>query len=481
MPRSKKPAKPKATPEGLKDAAMMASLSDSFQNLLNRTGAGSPSMMEATRYPITRLTKDYNLMNSMYRNSWIARRIVSLVPRDMLKNWIKWDSDITPEQIDQLQAAIRMTQLKKQLYRGLCFGRLYGGAGGVMLIEGQDDLSQPLDLDAIMPGDFKGLLVMDRWSGCTPNAVLIDDISSPEYGLPESYEFTFNAPTETVNVHHSRIIRFNGLDLPVWETQAEQYWGSSIIENVYEEIRKRDNTSANIAGLIFLSNLRVFKIADFGELLATAPRSVQSDFYNTIQAQNTMMNNFGVQVMGNEDEFQQFQLNNFNGLNDIYESFMLDVAGACEIPVTRLFGRSPAGFNSGENDMRLYYEMIESCQEDQLRPALEKLMPVLAMSALGEVPDDLDFVFNPIETPSDKDIGETVRWKTDSIYNAHDRGLLTDQLAMKELKQLSEGTGIFSNISPEDINKASNEIVKPELLSPFEDGDPADGETEELP
>jgi phage-related protein (TIGR01555 family) len=480
MTRSKK-AKPKATPELMKNAAMGASLTDSFQNLLNRTGAGSPSMMEATRYPITRLTKDYNLMNSLYRNSWIARRIVSLVPRDMLKNWIKWDSDITPEQIDQLQADIRTTQLKKQLYRGLCFGRLYGGAGGLMLIDGQDDLSQPLDLESIMPGDFKGLLVMDRWSGCVPNAQLIDDISSPEYGLPESYQFTIQAPNETVNVHHSRMIRFNGLDLPIWETQAEQYWGSSIIENIYEELRKRDNTSANIAGLIFMANLRILKIADLGEMLASAPTSVQSDFYNTIQAQNTLMNNFGVQVMGSEDDFQQFQLNNFNGLNDIYESFMLDVAGACEIPVTRLFGRSPAGFNSGENDMRSYYEMIESNQEDQLRPVIEKIMPVLAMSTFGQMPDDLDFAFNPIETPSDKDIGETVRWKTDSIYNAHDRGLLTDQLAMKELKQLSEGTGIFSNISPEDINNASNEIVKPELLSPFESGDNEGGEVEELP
>lgn len=52
---------------------------------------------------------------------------------------------------------------------------------------------------------------------------------------------------------------------------------------------------------------------------------------------------------------------------------------------------------------------------------------------------------------------------------------------MKELKQLSEGTGIFSNISPEDINNASNEIVKPELLSPFESGDNEGGEVEELP
>ena len=54
----------------------------------------------------------------------------------------------------------------------------------------------------------------------------------------------------------------------------------------------------------------------------------------------------------------------FTGLSDIYESFMMDMAGAAEIPATKLFGRSPQGFNStGESDLRNYYDMIASLQE----------------------------------------------------------------------------------------------------------------------
>lgn len=52
-------------------------------------------------------------------------------------------------------------------------------------------------------------------------------------------------------VHHSRLLRFTGDDLPYWESQAEQQWGASVIESIFDELKKRDNVSWNIAQLIF--------------------------------------------------------------------------------------------------------------------------------------------------------------------------------------------------------------------------------------
>lgn len=136
--------------------------SDSFQNSLARTGYGTPSLLQATTYPLTRLTKEYNLMNSLYRNSWIVKRIIDVIPKDMLKNWIKYTSDIDPEKIDLLHKMERKTRLRRSLGEGLRWGRLYGGAVGLMIIEGQEDqLEEPVDIDSIMPDDFKGLLIAD--------------------------------------------------------------------------------------------------------------------------------------------------------------------------------------------------------------------------------------------------------------------------------------------------------------------------------
>ena len=76
---------------------------------------------------------------------------------------------------------------------------------------------------------------------------------------------------------------------------------------------------------------------------------------------------------------------------------MLDMAGAAEIPAVKLFGRSPAGLNAtGVSDLKNYYEFISALQERHLRPALEKLLPVMALSAWGVLPESLDFTFNPI-------------------------------------------------------------------------------------
>jgi len=386
---------------------------DSFQNLAARTGYGTPSLMEFTNYPITRLTKNYNLMNSLYRNSWIVRRIIDTIPKDSVKNWIKYETDLTPEQMNLLDKAERQLKLKASLLKGLTWGRLYGGAAGLMMIEGQEDiLEEPLDIDSIMPGDFKGLIIMDRWSGVYPQIELVDDINDPEFGLPKFYLFQDNAKGTNYKVHHSRIIRFIGMDLPEWEKYAETYWGMSVVENVYDEIRKRDNASANIAGLLFLANLRVLKIEDLGQLLTATDKKGQQDFYNVIQSMNYLQSNFGMYVMSKEDDFDQFSIANFTGINEIYQSFMLDVSGAANIPVTKLFGRSPAGMNAtGESDLRNYYDHVEQEQEAHLRPAFEKLLPVLCQSSLGFIPDDMEVIFNPIETPSEKDQADVQGFK----------------------------------------------------------------------
>ncbi|MFP3681974.1 DUF1073 domain-containing protein, partial [Pseudomonas sp. SIMBA_041] len=65
---------------------------------------------------------------------------------------------------------------------------------------------------------------------------------------------------------------------------------------------------------------------------------------------------------------------------------MLDISGASEIPVTRLFGRSPAGMNAtGESDLQNYYEVVQQQQESTLGPILDKLLPIICMSEFGAI------------------------------------------------------------------------------------------------
>lgn len=440
---------------------------DAFQNQMARLGFGQPNLNEGADYPLTRMSQNYNLFTSLYRSSWIVRKIVDVFPSDMVKNWIKFNSSLDPEKISKINSVIRKTKTKEKIKEGLRWARLYGGAAGLILIDGDEDLSEPLDYDTIMLDDYKGLLIFDRWNGIYPDIELEDDISDEEYGYPKYYSISLSEANsnlmlsynkqDLVKVHHSRIVRFNGRDLPLWERQAEMFWGESEIEIVFEELKKRDNTSANIASLIFLANIRVLKMNDLGQLLGASTQKAQENLYKVLQAQNQLMSNMGIYVMDKDDDFGSEQYS-FGGLNDIYESFMLDIAGACEMPVTKLFGREPVGFNStGESDLTQYYDTLEEKQETYLQPIIDKLLPIIFMSTLGAIPEDLDWEFNPCMNVNSKDLADLAQSMASPIFEAFNAGLITKEIALKELKQQNEKTGMWSNITDEDIKNAKNE------------------------
>ena len=435
---------------------------DAFSNVLARLGAGTPNLLEGTEYSLQRMSRDFNTLNALYRESWIVRRIIDVIPADMLKNWITITSGLDPDVEKRLSLTLRRTQLIDKLKRGMQWGRLYGGALGVMLVKHQGyDLSQPLQLDWIMPGDFAGLLIFDRWNGVNPSSELIEDISDPDYGFPKYYTVTDPAGGGSVKIHHSRVVRFTGNTLPFWEEIAEMQWGASVVESIFDELRKRDNVSWNIAQLTFMANIRVLKMQDLGQLLAATDNESQAELLRTLEAQNMLLNNMGMQVMDAADGLETHQYT-FGGLADCYQQFIMDISGAAEIPVTRLFGRSPSGLNAtGESDLQNYYDMIAEKQESYLRPILNKVLPPFIISTLGSLPDDFDFEFDPVAEPSDKERADLAKCGTDNVVAAYNAGLISQRTALKELKQQSERTGVWTNITDEDIERASDSVEPP--------------------
>ena len=432
---------------------------DAFSNVLARLGAGTPNLLEGTEYSLQRMSRDFNTLNALYRESWIVRRIIDVIPADMLKNWITITSGLDPDVEKRLSLTLRRTQLIDKLKRGMQWGRLYGGALGVMLVKHQGyDLSQPLQLDWIMPGDFAGLLIFDRWNGVNPSSELIEDISDPDYGFPKYYTVTDPAGGGSVKIHHSRVVRFTGNTLPFWEEIAEMQWGASVVESIFDELRKRDNVSWNIAQLTFMANIRVLKMQDLGQLLAATDNESQAELLRTLEAQNMLLNNMGMQVMDAADGLETHQYT-FGGLADCYQQFIMDISGAAEIPVTRLFGRSPSGLNAtGESDLQNYYDMIAEKQESYLRPILNKVLPPFIISTLGSLPDDFDFEFDPVAEPTDKERADLAKCGTDNVVAAYNAGLISQRTALKELKQQSERTGVWTNITDEDIERASDTV-----------------------
>jgi hypothetical protein len=84
----------------------------------------------------------------------------------------------------------------------------------------------------------------------------------------------------------------------------------------------------------------------------------------------------------------------------------------------------------------------------------------------GAVPDDLDFDFNPVSEPSDKERMELAKTGTDNVVAALNAGMISKRTGLQELKQQSERTGVWTNITDEDIEKAPDEIEDPGEMMP---------------
>lgn len=442
----------KTRPAGDQPNTETVSVQDAFSNPLFRLGWGSQSPLEATEYPLTRMTDNYALLNSLYRDNWVVQNVVGLMVDDMLREWYKLKGSYTPETLDALSKVERDTRLRERINEGLRWGRLYGGAAGLIMIDGQDDLSKPLDTDMIYPGSFKGLYILDRWQGITPNMELVFEGGDP---VPESYSITDARGRTVVNVHHSRVVRFTGRDLPFLERVAEMYWGESEVEALYKDVVAHDNVSANMAALTFQANINTMEVKGLEQLFSIGSSQAQRRFWNVMQAQSVLRSNFGTQLVEEGNKITNTQYT-FTGLQEVYESMCLNLCGASHYPMTKLFGRSPAGMNAtGESDLKNYYDYVDSQREAKVRPVLQKLLPVLAMSAWGTVPDDLEVTFPPLWTPTATETAEIALKKAQAIRDTFQAGLFRADTAMKELKKLEEETGMFGSISDEEVNTAA--------------------------
>ena len=444
MRKTKNPPRTGQRPGG---AGRSAFASDGYSNAAAFLGEQSPLLASGT-FLRSGLTSDPELLTVMYRESWLAKRIIDMPSEDMTRAWYRLSSSLDEEAVHALRRLEARHSVKQEMTNALRWARLYGGSLALMVIRGEEDcLDRPLDPDLLLPGCFQGLLVLDRAQGIQPSAELVSDLDDPDFGLPERYTMDLDINGgRSVALHHSRVLRFVGRELPRMETVRENFWGASEMEHIQEELLRRSAASANIAQLIFQANVTTLKMADYGDLLGYGTEEQRRSVEYAMGIENRFRTSFGIQLLSRDDSFENHAYS-FAGLSEIYEQFMMDMAGAAEIPATRLFGRSPQGMNAtGESDLRNYYDMIASLQERQLRPALEKLLPVMAVSCWGYVPEDLEIVFEPVMTSSPAERAELVQKLSSDVIEAFKAGLLTREQALAELKSRGEELGVYSKM-----------------------------------
>lgn len=362
---------------------------DSLSNVI--TGMGTNRDRRSyNRFTITQLN-DYLEMEAAYFDNWIAGAVVDHPVEDATREW----RTFTGKEVEKIREAEKKYQLQKITQEAFTWAGVYGGAG-VLLITDQE-LGDELELNKIKQGSLKRLVHLDR-TMISPSSYNNSDPTAENYMRAETYRI--NGGTQ--NVHHSHFIIAPGEPLPPRLRLLNNGWDDSVLRRCMEDLKDSVAAKSGVASLILEANIDVISRDNLAVDLSSGDmdQGIMNRFLNF----GMLKSMFRLALMDTSEQFDRKPIS-FGGLGEILSVLMEWTAGAAKQPMTRLFGVQSKGLgDSGEGDAKNYYNRIRGDQEMKYRKFLNQIDEVLIRSTLGEMPDDLDYEFNPLEIPSESEV-----------------------------------------------------------------------------
>lgn len=364
---------------------------DGLANVL--TGRGTTADRSSFNFWARRFTTPEQV-ESAYLSSWLHRKIVDIPAQDMVRAGRDWDAE--DDQIAAIEKEEKRLGYWAKLYEALTLGRLGGGA---ILIGLGDDPSKPMPT-TIRPQQIQYLTVLSRWQ-LTIGDMELDPVL-PTFGQPRYFRLSGSA--RQIDIHPSRVVCFKGLPIPAIRTATweDRFWGMSVVEAVDEAVQQATTACAGFASLIDEAKIDVFRFNGTVEQLSLP--GGEEKLLKRVELTNTGKSVHRAVILDKEDEWEQRQLS-LAGVRDVIITYDARVAGAADIPATRLFGKAPDGMNAtGEGDLANYFQSIGAKQDMQLRPAMQQLDAVVLPSA--GVKPDLPWTFSTLMVLTEQQAAE---------------------------------------------------------------------------
>lgn len=420
---------------------------DALQNFVANFGTGSDRRTH-TQY-VEQYMLDDRTLEAMYIENWLAGKIIDIIPDDMTREWREFDSSQAPpakiEEFVQLETDLDICGKFNEAAK---WGRLYGGAAIIIgLDEGQGGSPDtPLDIERLGKDCLTHLTVIEcERLQAMPDYTQLDP-TKPGFGEPEFYTLP---NTSTFRIHRSRVLPFYGIKLPYYARQRlhHAYWGAPVMRRVFEAIVNADMTVAGGASLVSEASVDVVKYKGLTNFLMQpgGEDKIQTRFAlaKLLKSVNNVM------LLDDDETFEQHQ-QSFSGLGDLLDRFLGIVAGAADIPETRLLGSAAKGLNAtGEGDLANYYDNIRAAQKTDFNPNLRILDRIMQRSLWGKELKDWGFTWNSLFQMSDseKATTEQARSVRDAAYLG--AGVVDEYIVAQQLAE----DGTYTNITPEYLNK----------------------------
>ena len=362
-------------------------------------------------------------IEAAYRGNWLVRKIVDIPCQDMTRAGRDWDAE--DDEIAKIEREEKRLGYWPKVYQALTLGRLGGGAILIGMKDGRPDLPLPAN---VAPNAVDYLVVLSRYQ--LQLGDMETDPASPLFGEPRWFRLA--GGRNTINIHPSRVIPFKGLPAPgLYATSAEdQYWGDSIIQTVDDAIKQAVTATQGFASLIDEAKVDVFTMPDMYNILAQP--GGEATFMHALQVAAMGKSNYRMLALGEGETWETRQIA-WAGMPDVIKTYLSIVAGAADIPATRLLGKSPDGMNAtGESDLIQYFQMVSARQEQDLRPSMERLDAVILPSA--GVKPDLSWAFSTLQVLTEQQAAEIEAKEIDSIVKLAGAALIPESALAKTVQ-----------------------------------------------
>lgn len=416
---------PKGRPK--KDKAAVARLDD-WRNRL--TGLGVPGRDKRIGTEFALYTLTFDQLRDLWLGDDLAARAVETIPFNALREGYDLvisnanDPNMSADEI-RSEVTNKLQLLGIDQYLSVCGSYERGFGGGALLLgvnDGQDDLTVPLNLNKVRSFDWVTPLeareLMPLYAYADPRA--------PKYGQPEIYQlmsravlpsYNGNYYSNTMLIHESRLIPFPGIRVSRYQvTTARGGWGESVLTRVWRVLRDFNNAWAAAGVLVTDFAQSVIKIQGLWEAIALDGGGAFQNRLDAMERGRSVTN--AVTIDANDSyERQQTPL---AGLPDLLEKFAVRLAAACDMPLTLLFGTSPAGMNAtGESDIRLYYDRVAAYQQQTMEPALRRICQIIFRTLGNRVePNRWSIKFRPLwqENAKDKAAALFTQAQADNVW-----------------------------------------------------------------
>lgn len=354
---------------------------------------------------------DERELNDLWIEDGLAKMVVTAFPDDMTREGFTVPEDTENTLVSEFQRR----GFAKAVILALYWARLQGGSIIIKHYEGDGLLDTPATTSQ---KTIKKLVVYAKDSIEFSSTDIVTDPTSPYFDQIEYYNVRSNNTGTPFKVHASRVIEVKGEPCPKDSryNMEYRYWGLSAIQAGKDQLVHLEGGLQGISHLLQEVVIGKYTITGLAKILSD--KDGVEKVYRRLEVINASKSIINGVLLGENEKYERDSIT-FSGVPDVVDRLMMMVSAVYGYPVTRLFGRSPAGQNStGESDLQNYYDKVVSQQKDDLLPIHMDIMSDLN-AELKVIPEtELTIKYNPVWTPSEKDLIDMRKKQaeTDKIY-----------------------------------------------------------------